>query len=242
MSVNHRQKIVLIPKLRQSAKKLFGVTLAHEIEGHVLQAENKELLPLKICEKVGSGDSTIFAEGGAKWNEDYVSETAFGFGAPARPHYIRAMVTKLEGGNFSECVATYHTSMNESLIVQRDAQEITQAEFIVQAEKNLTTAYKSVLRLFKYAESLAAKNTYLTNSKDTIYAEQTLLAHELHEAGLSQYLMVGGASTDTLILLKKLDLLDDRKIRQSDHYALTLWEQEKNRFQLDMSTSTNYTD
>ncbi len=230
MDTDFSKKVIFIPAHPQSAFKLFAVTLGHEIEVHVLQRENRSLLPLKICSDVGSGDTVIFSESGAKWHEDYISQNAFGYKSPPKPHYIRAMATKLQGGSFGDCVAAYLNSMNKGLQIQRSNETLTDEEFMKKCSQNLKTAYKSTLRLFKNETSESVGNQFLSNSKDALYLEGGELARAFQNAGMDEFLMLTGASIETIILLKKLNLLDSSSIRQPDHYALTLWENEKHKF------------
>lgn len=74
------------------------MTFAHEIEGYVLQNENKARVGLKLFEKLGSGHSTLLAENGAMYKKDTVSQKVFDFRSFPYPHYIKAMLKKQEGG------------------------------------------------------------------------------------------------------------------------------------------------
>ena len=94
LSVFGKQKIIRCPNKPQSITKLLSVTIAHEIEGHVNQHNNRSKIPLKLFEKIGSDRSAIFAEAGAMSNQALVTENAFGYQTPSLPQYIRAMVVK----------------------------------------------------------------------------------------------------------------------------------------------------
>lgn len=79
------------------AKKPFSVsdtfeTLGHEIEGHVLQNENKKLVDLEYFKRFGKDSrAVILSEGGAMFVQDVISQEAFGCPTIPHPHYIRAM-------------------------------------------------------------------------------------------------------------------------------------------------------
>lgn len=233
MAVNGSQKVVKIPKQSYSAKKLFTVGLAHEIEGHVLQHTNKAKLGLRLFKKVGSDRSAIFAEGGAMYNQDLVSREAFGVSSSPNPHYIRAMVTKLGGGNYADCVNTFYKSAIEPYTEMKEAGTINQDQFEVEAKKNLKLAVNRTRRLMRGGGDYKSQSGLIANSKDSIYLEGLILTEKLQEAGLQKYMYLTQVNIDALIFLLKKGLLSTEDIKAPTYKTLEIWEREKEKFVLD---------
>jgi hypothetical protein len=231
-SVEGEKKIVKSPEKDCNAKDLISIILGHEIEGHALQHENKSRLPLKIFERVGSGRSEVFAECGAMQNQDFISQKAFGYRSVPKPHYIKTMLRKLEGGNYMDCVNTYYNSLIEPLLLRKNLGEISEEDFKEECKKKLNTAIKSARRLFRDTSIDAPKNNSLVSSKDTAYIEQLILFDKLKKYGLEKYSYFSGANLDSLIFLKKSGLLKDIDILEPKFYALGVWDKMKDRYKL----------
>lgn len=231
MAVSGKQKIVKIPNKPMSAKRLFSVGLAHEIEGHVLQHTNKAKLNLRLFQKVGADRSVIFAEGGAKFNEDLVSREAFGVPSPAHPHYIRAMRTKLEGGTYADCVQTFYESAIEPYRTLHTTGHLTTEQLSIEAKKAVKLAVRGSRRLFRGGDS-TAENGQLSNSKDTAYLEGLILSRKLTEANLQKYMYLTGINLDAVTFLLQCNLISTDDIQGPTYKTLELWERERGRFEL----------
>lgn len=232
MSVVSSQKVVKIPNKPMSAARLFSVCLAHEIEGHVLQAINNTQVPLRLMSRVKADSSDLFAEAGAKTNENFWMHSAFGYDAVAAPHYVRSMATRLQGGDYTACLQTFYNSAIEPYTQLMNQGEISAEEYKGYAAAVLDRALRSVSRLFRNNAEATSVAGFLTNSKDTVYLEQVRLAEQLAAAGMSKYLYLSGVNADVLKFLYKADMLDDTRIATPQLYSLELWEREKEKFAL----------
>lgn len=232
LAVNGKQKVVKCPNKPQSIERLLSVTIAHEIEGHVLQHNNRSKIPLKLFENIGSDRSSIFAEAGAVQNEGYVVETAFGYPRTTEPHYIRAMVVKLEGGSYTDCLVAFYESAIKTYRQQLEQGIIDEAEFKSECSKKLKLAVNRTGRLFRGGASRSGKYNHLPESKASVYLEQTQLAAALKEAGLDQTLNLTGVNLDALEFLLRAKLLNINDIQSPDFYSLQLWEQMKSQYEI----------
>lgn len=230
MSVDSKRKIVLCGIKNQSAASLISVTLAHEIEGHVLQHENKSKIPLRLFQKLGSGRTDIFAECGAMNNQDIVSREAFGYASPTHPHYIRAMLTKLDGGNYLDCTNAFYESAMKGPRMQKTLGKISEEDFRKYSQKNLRLAINRAKRLFRDGSDFASREPFLTKSKDTVYLEQVRLFQELKKYELEKYAFVIGANLDALIFLMKSGFLDPQNIEKPKYHSLQVWERMKGQY------------
>jgi len=232
MSVDGKQKVVKIPNKPMSAKKLFSVGLAHEIEGHALQHTNKSKLGLRLFQKVGSDRSTIFAEGGAKFNEDFVSREAFGVPSTSHPHYIRGMQTKLKGGTFRDCVNTIYESSIGPYRTLYTSGHLTKEEVDKVVAKELKLAVNRARRLFRGGGDTTNESGQLTNSKDTAYIEGLILSRKLSDAHLQKYMFLTGVNLDALIFLLENNLISTEDIQGPTYKSLDIWKRERSRFEL----------
>ena len=210
------------------------VTLAHEIEGHVLQSENKESIPLDYYRRIDKDSrAVVFSDGGAMLIQDKVSQNAFGYRTIPHPHYIRAMKKKLEGGNYLDCVKAFYDShmARKKELLKNGEMDI--ATFREEAKDDLDTAINRSERLFGTGISLNSRSRFLSNSKDTVYAEQFILSEKLRDTLLESLLYFGSASLSDTITLIRLGFLDLNKIRHPDLYALKIWEREKHKYLLE---------
>jgi hypothetical protein len=236
MAVSGGQKVIKIPKQSYSVKKLFTVGLAHEIEGHVLQHTNKKKLGLRLFNKIGSDRSAIFAEGGAMYNQDWVSKEAFGVSSKPSPHYIRAMVTKLNGGNYADCVKTFFESAIEPYKEMKETNTITQMQFEVEAKKNIKLAVNRTRRIFRGGGDYESKKGLITSSKDSVYLEGLILTEKLQEAGLQKYMYLTQINIDAIIFLLKSGLLSTEDIKAPTYKTLEIWERVKGKFVLEKTS------
>lgn len=223
MAVDGKRKVIKCGRGSQSVASLISVTLAHEIEGHVLQHENKSKIPLRLFKRLGSGRSVVFAECGAMSNQDAVSRDAFGYASPPHPYYIRAMQKKLEGGDYLDCLTVFYESSLKAVRLQKELGKISEEDFGKQCEKNLKLAINRTKRLFQGSPDLSSAGSALARSKDTVYLEQTKLFQELKKHNLEKYVFVGGANLDALLFLMKSGFLDPEDIEEPRYHSLEIW-------------------
>ncbi|NTW15354.1 MAG: hypothetical protein HGA38_03215 [Candidatus Moranbacteria bacterium] len=223
-SVNPKHKILFGPAKPLSVKEILPV-LSHEIEGHVLQHENKERLPLRIFRRVGAGRWAAFAECSAMDNQDHVSREAFGIRFFPGPHYVRAMKTRLDGGSYIQCVAAHHESMMRVIRAKREAGLIhDQESFRKQSEAALKRSINRAKRLFSSELGLEDVSSSLLKSKDATYLEQRAILDAYRRNGLEKFLHIGSMNTDTLGYLVKYDLIDPNTVQLPDFHTLQIWE------------------
>ncbi|MBP9728436.1 MAG: hypothetical protein KBD27_03595 [Candidatus Moranbacteria bacterium] len=230
MAVDGKQKIIKCGTDAQSMANLISVTLAHEIEGHVLQHDNRSKIPLRLFKRIGSGRSSIFAECGAMSNQDVISREAFGYASPPHPHYIRAMQRKLEGGNYRDCLQAFYESSMKGPRLEKSLGRISSEVFEAQSEKNLKLAINRTKRLFGGSTDFSSESGVLSKSKDTVYLEQVKLFEELKKHGLEKYVFVGGANLDALIFLMESGFLEPQDIAEPKQHSLEIWERMKSGY------------
>jgi hypothetical protein len=229
-SVDDKQKVLRCPVKKQSIGHLLSVTIAHEIEGHILQNENRSLIPLQLFKNIGGDRSSIFAEAGAMHNQDYVSKEAFGFNDPPKPHYIKAMAARLEGANYAECLNVYYESIIKPYRKQREQNQISPEAFKKKCVQQLKIAISSAGRLFQSGVSKEEASFHLSNSKDSVYAEQTKLVHELESLGLEELIYLTNVNLSSLEFLLRAQFMNTKDIKTPDFYSLQIWEREKQKY------------
>lgn len=233
MLVNSKQKVIKSPVTKKSVIDAISVMLGHEIEGHVLQHENKSKLPLRLFKRVGAGRSEIFAEGGAMFNQDIVTQEAFGFRSLPHAHYVRSMTRKLEGGNYLDCIKSFFESAQRVALLERASGELDEAVFLKKTEDNLELAIERTKRFFKAPLDLNSSSSLLSKSKETVYLEQLVLLEKLREAGLEKFAYIGGANFTALASLHKIGMLNMQNMKRPDFYALEAWNKIKGNYLLD---------
>lgn len=230
MSVNGKKKIIQCGTNRKSVVTAISIALAHEIEGHVLQYENRSKIPLRLFKKLGSGRSSVFAECGAMNNQDIVSKEAFGFNSPPHPHYIRAMQKKIDGGNYLDCVNAFYESTMNIPRQEKLAGTLSDEDFKKEMRKNLSLSINRAQRLFRDGSDLSSREGFLSKSKDTVYLEQVRLFRELKKHGLEKYVFIGGANLNALTFLLRSGFLNPEDIKTPKYYCLKIWERMKDQF------------
>ena len=230
MSVVGRQKVIKIPNQPQSVDELISVSIAHEIEGHVLQHTNRSKIPLKLFENVGSDRSTIFAEAGAMRNQDHVTEEAFGYATINHPHYIKAMLKKLSGGTYAECVEAFYMSAIKVHQIKLQDGQLDEEAFKRKCQAELSKAVNRARRLFRGGASTTDSYPHLPESKALIYLEQVKLAHELKAEGFDAILNLTGINFEALEYLLKAQLINLEHIKSPDFYSLKIWERLKSTY------------
>ncbi len=231
MSVNGTKKIVTIPaNKRFNVISLIGVLIGHEIEGHVLQNENKSHIPLRLFRKSGAARSMVFAEMGAMSNEDKVKRECFNMPVPFQPDYIFGMEAKEKGGNYADVVKAMYDSHKERIDAYED-KDVQKKE----KELALKRAINRAFRIFTDSPNLITKTTFIANSKDTVYLEQAIIIDELKEHGLEKLAFLGGVNLDAIVDLLRLGLLDIRKIQAPKNVAQKMWSTLEKRYRSDES-------
>lgn len=243
MSVHSKQGVVKIPAQQKgqpymaTLRSALGVLVAHEIEGHVLQNENKRRVGLQLFDQIGGDRSSLFAEGGAMQNERTFCMEAFGTDSYPNSYYLAAMVRRLEGGNFVECVKAFYESAAEVIQAKLTASIINEAAAEKERAKMLQQAVNRVGRLFLPATDLAytseaGEPVYLERSKDTVYLEQRKLLEELEKHEMTQFAYIGGANIDSVTDLIRVGLLNPDDIQEPKLFALELWDEVKDNYQV----------
>lgn len=208
-------------------------TLAHEIEGHVLQHTNKELLPLRIFKRSGAGRWAPFAECAAMRNQDFVSRNAFGTSFLPGPHYTRAISKKLEGGSYLECVEAHYESMLSLSRAKRDAGILDKDGFRNEAVSALKRSINRAKRLFVNELGLDRQSSFLVHSKDTAYLEQTEVFRAFREQGIEKLLYIGSANSEALRFLCGNGFVDPDNVIDPKFYSLEIWDRIKGNYALD---------
>lgn len=229
-SVNGKLKLVKLPAQNRSAEDLIA-KLAHEVEGHALQHNNKSKIPLKILEKLGTGRSDVLAECGAMNNEDATTREAFGFATMPKPNYIRAMERRLLGGSYVDCVAAFYQNSLYGLKLRLGSGDLLPEEFEKACNAELEFAINRTRRLFPSGASIE-KGTTLADSKNTAYLEQVKLYREFKQHGLQKYIFLVGMTLDALLFFMKIGIIKSQDIDQPKDYTLKIWERMKKDYVL----------
>lgn len=231
--IDEKKGVVLGPKKRSFNAMDTFETLGHEIEGHVLQNENKKLINLEYFKRFGKDSrAVILSEGGAMFVQDAISRKAFGCPTIPHPHYIRAMQKKLEGGNYLDCVKAFYDSQLEVLKKKRVAGKLSDQDFQKEMTESLEIAINRCERLFDAGTDFSSRKNFLTHSKDTAYLEQHILTEKLKKAGLEKLLFFGAGNLQDVLTLLKYNLLDLNKIQVPKYQTLEIWEREKPKYML----------
>lgn len=231
MSTNSKKKIIKSDTENKSVVKVLATLLGHEFT-HFIQAKNKEKIKLHLFnEKMGGFRSEIFDEAGAMTIENDITLELFGYENCPKPHYIRAMAKKIEGGTYMECVKTYLESASKSLLIKKQASLINEKEFKKKLKEITRTAVIVTKRLFHGGSTLDSKSVYLTKSKDTVYAEQVIVMEKLRKSGLEKCAFVGGMNLDTLADLMKIGLISLDKIEKPNlDFIRNIWKNIKHEY------------
>jgi len=232
-SVNGEQKRIKSGIGKQSVIDVFGNLCAHEIDGHVIQHENKSTIPFRLFKKIGAGRNALFAEGGAMFNQDLICQKLFGFRNIPHAHYVKAMTKKLEGGTYLDCIKTFFDSCQRITLLEKENGQLIEEKFLSETKENLKLAINRTRRFFLAPTNLNTSSNYLTKSKETVYLEQLLLLEKLKESGMEQLAFVGGANLPTLVSLGKLGVLDIEKIKKPSYPYLKDWEKIKDNYKKD---------
>jgi len=225
MDVDFKQRVIKAPAKNRSLVGLVPVLLGHEFT-HVKQGINQEKIALRLFNEVCGNRRLILAEGAAMAVQNQISEELFGFSELPKPYYIKAMLKKIAGGNFLDCVEEYYSS---SLNVYLETSESFEKDKLKKKAKALLgVAVRSCKRLFKPGEELNSKIAALSKSKDTVYMEQYMVMEKLREAGLEKFAMVRGINLDSLFILLKDGFIREDDIEDPDlDFVRDKWEELK---------------
>ncbi len=244
ISYNKVGRCLLIGDEPKSIVYVINKMLSHEIT-HVLQHENKKkVLEIELLRAKGSENSELFTEGGAMGVENLISEEFFGFENIPHPHFINSMKKRYEGCNYLECLKAFYDSTLDINRKKLDAGAINSTEYEKNNTDNLKLAINRTLRIFRpRITDLSDKSNMLTNSKNSIYVEQLLLAKELNKNEkeliekneskekkyiISKYMMVAGTNLDNFVRLAESGLIDMNKIKElnANHigFIRNLWD------------------
>ena len=232
MSVNGKQKVIKSDTKNKDIYHTMTVALGHEI-GHVFQSINSTKIPLRLFKKLKGDRSSVFAEGGAMMLQDHIAREIFGTGALGHSHYVRAMITKIEGGSYLDCVKTFYESSMHAVQQKRDAEHMTEDQYAQLVREKLQIAINRAKRLFRHSINLDSSSTDLTKSKDTAYLEQVMLAKKMQERGLEKYLFFSGMNLTTLSTLLEMGLINAEDIHVPKDHVFTIWDRMKEQFILD---------
>jgi hypothetical protein len=231
--LNEKKGVVLGPQKRSFNAKDTFETLGHEIEGHVLQNENKKLIDLAYFKRFGKDSrAAILSEAGAMFVQDVISQEAFDCPTIPHPHYIRAMQKKLEGGNYLDCVKIFYESRMKGIKKKLAAGKLDEQGFREEIKESLEIAITRSERLFGTETGFSSTEEFLTHSKDTAYLEQYILTKKLKEAGLEKLLFLGAGNLQDIVTILRYNLLDLNKIKIPEYQTLKIWEREKSKYML----------
>ncbi len=231
MSIDGKQKVIKSDTKNKDIYHTMTVALGHEI-GHVLQSINSSKIPLRLFKKIKGDRSSVFAEGGAMLLQDHVAREIFGTGSLGNPHYVRAMIKKMEGGNYMDCVKASYDSSAHTLLQKKKMNQISDDEFEKQNREQIRLAIARAKRLFRHSADLSLSSAHLTKSKDTAYLEQIMLARKLQEKGLEKYLFFSGMNLSTLTTLLEIGLMDTGEIQTAQKHVFAIWDRIKDQYLL----------
>lgn len=232
MSVNAKQKVIKSGTKNKPITDTLATLLGHE-GTHFVQALNQSKAELKLISEIGGDRSVIFSEGGAMMVESLVTKELFGFEYNPHPHYIKAMKKRLEGGTYLECAKAFYDSALKIVEMKRDKGILDEKRFSEEVDYWLRIALDRAKRLLHGNEDFAGRQTYLTKSKDTVYAEQAIIMEKLKKAGMEKYAFIKGVNLDALATLAEIGILNLSDIQEPKLEPIReIWEQEKHKYLL----------
>lgn len=234
MSVNGSRKVIKAPDKNQSIDTTIAVLCGHETEGHFIQSINREKIPLKLISSkhLGSDRTGLFSEGGAMMMQDIISQEAFGFRTIPHSSYIRAMLKKLEGGNYIDCVKTFYDNQKAVFLEKKRQGKITDVDFQKKLRASLELSISRSKRLFRDALDKKSTSSFLARSKDTVYLEQLLLMNKLRQQGMEKYAFIGSINLNTLASLAEIGMIDLSQIQKPRLHSLEIWNKLKEKYKL----------
>lgn len=229
MAVDPTKRIVRDASQNRSVDEALAVGTAHEVEGHALQAVNRQAIPLRIMDGVNADRRTVLAESGAVSNEKLMNKAMFGFDRYSSGiDSIPGLEARLLGKSYLECVEVIYESKMKHVREKYDLSQSDQrAAFMLVARKILDGVIERTKRLFRSTETkfIGFDRTakYITNSQEAAYTEQEIVFDKLKDLGLEKLAYLG-LNLRTVLALLKLGLLDLNTIKMPEFKTLELWE------------------
>ncbi len=238
LAINPKQKVVLdSSNTKRDLIKGLLVPVGHEIEGHVIQHENKARIPLRLFKIVGGDRGHLMSEGGAVYNEDKLIQQIFGYRRPIASYYLLAMKRKQQGGDFLDCFkAAYGVELSRIRAKYDLNNPLEKQKFLEEAQKAVRMLIPRVRRIFSGVE-LSDRTGYLPNTKDTVYLEQDILMEKLAKSGLQKLAYLGAVNLRNIATLMQIGLLKYEDIMEPKLHTLEIWESIKDRYRLEEKQS-----
>lgn len=226
-SVSYREKGEIVREFNVPQELDRGLVdiltvLAHEIESHVLQHDNREqgIGELALIKEFSTGRRGILAEGGAMAVEDETRKEICQMKRLAKPYYSLALLEKQEGGSFKDCFRVFLEAYAKD-----ERKSLSQ---LMSNKKDWREAWKYVyprtLRIFRRQTPLNDESGFLPDSRQIKYLEQELVAQALFDKGWGRVLFTAGIGLYSLRDLTRLGMLDWDKIREPQFWvARELW-------------------
>jgi hypothetical protein len=234
LAVNQKQKVVLdSDHTNRDLIKSLLVAVGHEIEGHVLQHENKAKIPLRLFKSVGGDRGHLMSEGGAVYNEDQLIQQILGYHRPVATYYLCAMKRKQQGGDFLDCLKSAYSVEISRIRAKYNLNDAVEKEkFLEEARKTVKMLLPRIRRIFSGVD-LADRSGYLPNTKDTVYLEQDILMEKLAAAGLEKLAFLGAINLRNIATLLRIGLLKYEDIMEPKYYTKEIWGQIKHQYQIE---------
>lgn len=229
MAVDPERRFVRDAAQPRSVDEALAVGTAHEIEGHMLQALNRQTIPLAMMSNMNSDRRTVVSESGAVSNEKEMNRAMFGFERYSEGvDSIVGLEARAQGKSYLECVEAVYESKIKSIREKYDLNDPEQRKvFMLVARKTLDGVIERVKRLFRGTETklmgLDKAGKYITNSQEAAYTEQEIVFEKLKALGLEK-LAYYGLNLRTVLTLCRLGLIDMNTIKTPEFKTLELWE------------------
>lgn len=229
MAVDPSRRFVRDAAQPRSIDEALAVGTAHEVEGHMIQALNRQGIPLAIMREMNTDRRTVVSESGAVSNEKAMNRAMFGFERYSTGvDSIVGLDARAAGKGYLECVEVIYESKIQSIRAQYDLSDPDQKKaFMLIARKTLDGVIERTKRLFRGTDvklmSLEKTSKYVTNSQEAAYTEQEIVYDKLKELGLEKFVYYG-LNLRTVLSLLKLGLIDIDNVRTPDFKTQELWE------------------
>lgn len=229
MAVDSSKRFVRDAAQPRSVDEALAVGTAHEVEGHMLQALNRQEIPLAIMHEMSTDRRTVVLESGAVNNEKVMNRAMFGFDRYSTGvDSVVGLDARAAGKGYLECVEAVYESKIKSIRAKYDLHDPEQQKaFMLVARKTLDGVIERTKRLFRGTgvklTSLDKTSKYVTNSQEAAYTEQEIVYEKLQELGLEKFVYYG-LNLRTVLSLLKLGLIDVNTVKTPDFKTQELWE------------------
>ncbi len=206
----------------------------HEF-GHVIQHENRRMIPLKLFEKRGADRGSVFAEAGGKYFETELESELFGLPPQEAFNigYIFAIDARLKGGSFKDCFQAFLEPQLRLLDARQITSPLAPESLNRERSRLIRESFNRTLRNFRNSFALEQRTPYLGESRAAVYLEQMMLVENLKKIGHLDLAFIARTNFVTLTYLKRLGFLDESKLISEQNIARdVIWPQIKNRFAL----------